>query len=168
LLESITARIAVIRADLAPRASAHLFLRQLARKQRLSRSTADEITELFVVRDVVAHNHIWHLALRWGTGSPAEIVRRELLRGGDRKYGEAVPSGTGRTRSLALHVVPTFVGRDDAAAALSVVIELLDLLVRFDIENMTSAANSWVRVPGQVRLRDAVASLGWERAEIDG
>jgi hypothetical protein len=163
LLESMTARIAVIRPELGPPDSALSFVKALANKEGVSRPTEDELTELFVARDVLAHNHIWELALKWASGSASEILRRELLRGGDKKYQEVVVSETGRTRSLDLHVVPTFVGRQDAAAALTVVVELLDFLARFDFDNTPSTADSWIRAPHRVRLREAVASLGWTR-----
>ena len=162
LLESMAARIAVIRAELEPPDSALSFLKALAAREGLVQPSPEEITELFVARDVLAHNHVWDLALRWGSGSVVDNLRRRLLRGGDKKYQEVVLSA-GRTRRLGLQVVPTFVGRQDAAAALTVVVELLDFLVRFDTQNMPSTADSWVRVPRQVRLREAVSSLGWSR-----
>jgi hypothetical protein len=124
---------------------------------------ADAITEVFVCRDVLVHNHLWDITVRSTPpfDEPAEVIRTALLRGGDAKYGRVVREGQRTTAMLGLNIMPTAVRRRDAAVALGTIVEVLDELPRRDLQNMRSTADDDLRIDHRQRhLRDWVADLG--------
>lgn len=82
-----------------------------------------ELAEVFVVRNVLAHNHAWLMEYVWdqeggiGPLSSAEHVLGDLTR----RYQTVVRLGDRHTQPRKLNVVPTLVGRRDAAAVLETV-----------------------------------------------
>jgi hypothetical protein len=87
------------------------------------------IREVFVLRDVIAHNHLWELTARSDIMSYGKVVAASLSElSGDRKYRQAVDSGKDVTRSLELHVIPTRVDRTDVLKVFNVVWDTLHFL----------------------------------------
>ncbi len=121
------------------------------------------LTELVVARNVVAHNHVWRLAMTADGDSQAVTVDSSEHIFGERErrnYRAAVAEGADRTKRLRLHVIPTAARRLDVAQALATAVRVFDDLAAKDVPNMRSLADHPVRVGGRVRrLRDV---------EVDG
>jgi hypothetical protein len=90
----------------------------------------DALFEVFVVRDVIAHNHLWSgdfvedpngnwLAQRGAQPEPGF---------GDVKFQQYVDLAKGVTKHLRLNIVPTRVWRQDAYLALQTLFRALDAL----------------------------------------
>lgn len=123
---------------------------------------AASVLEMFVMRDVLAHNHIWQIRLTRGPDWDVQPTLTDATwrygRVTTRRYrGLAVTSGTNRTRRLGLHLVPTELRRWDVARLLTIAVEALDRLVACDVENMPSVADHHLR--GGRSLRTIVAAL---------
>lgn len=119
----------------------------------------EHVTEAFVVRDLVAHNHLWELTYTWGEDEPIRLRNALRLSGGDDKYLEAVDLDRRRTRSLGLHVLPNRIDRIDAALVLDVIWGALEFC---DEDNHTAVPvrDAWVRVgTNSVRFGDFVAGF---------
>ena len=117
-----------------------------------------QLTELVVARNVVAHNHIWRLAMTADADwQRITVVSIDQLFGDRerRNYRTAVAGGADRTKELRLHVIPTAARRSDVAQALATAVRVFDHLALKDVPNMRSLADHPVRVGGRVRrLRD--------------
>ncbi len=117
-----------------------------------------EVTELFVVRNVVTHNHVWRLGISADAAWEAITVDASEHLFGDRdrrNYRAAVDQGADRTKRLRLHVVPTGLRRSDVARALGTAVRTFDHLAALDIENMRSLSDHPVRLGGRARrIRD--------------
>ena len=76
---------------------------------------ADILEELFVVRDVIVHNHVWEIKFL-----PDELVGMKLvsaeLRGGygDKKFKNVLNPQNRKTRKLSINLLPTKICRTDA------------------------------------------------------
>ena len=72
------------------------------------------LTDVYVLRDVIFHNHLWEIEYSWG-GSPAMIFHGAVKDPafGDKKYNVRVNTNIRRTKALGLSVVPTRVDRHD-------------------------------------------------------
>ncbi len=88
-----------------------------------------DVDELFVIRDAIAHNHIWHVQLATGRGRQMKVLQRYLdTASGDHKWQAAVDPDTGTTRSLKLKVQPTMIDRYDVAVVLDTVLATLGFI----------------------------------------
>jgi hypothetical protein len=121
------------------------------------RAPSDEVAEVFLLRNALAHNHIWSMR---EIGSTYSIVVQKRLRGRTDWLWREHARGSGfRTRRLQLNLVPDLVGYADARKVLGVTVRTLDALTPHDLANMTSPAKSTrIRVGNQIlTLTDAAA-----------
>ncbi len=89
----------------------------------------DEVEELYVLRDALAHGHVWTLEVVTRPHGQ-EITSRERHGGyGNPAHTRVVDEKTGRTRKLGLNAIPTQIGFPEAAAALTKLSEALQRLV---------------------------------------
>jgi len=89
------------------------------------------LTEVFVLRDAIAHGHVWTLSVSRHKAK-GRILRRATLGAGygDSKYRVALNARTRRTSILGLNLVPEAVGRREVAKVFDVVWRTLDYLAR--------------------------------------
>lgn len=87
-----------------------------------------EIAEAFVIRDLLAHNHLWEIDFTWDADGPLQLLHATRSFGGDGKYQQYVDVDARCTKSLRLHVVPNRVDRRDAAIVLKTVWHALELM----------------------------------------
>jgi hypothetical protein len=73
------------------------------------------LTEVYVLRDAVFHNHLWEIEFSWGD-SPAMVMHGATKHPafGDKKYSARVNPITRRTKALGLSIVPIRINRTDA------------------------------------------------------
>ena len=77
------------------------------------------LTEVFVLRDAIFHNHLWTVDF---TYRPMRVKSATLVpHREDTKFKSAVRTGGTRTQTLKLHIVPTRVDRRDTVKVLEVV-----------------------------------------------
>ena len=73
------------------------------------------LTDVYVLRDAVFHNHLWEIDFSWG-GSPDMILQGASKHPafGNKKYNARVNPSTRRTKALGLSIVPIRVNRTEA------------------------------------------------------
>ena len=92
----------------------------------------NRLEELFVVRDVVAHNHLWDAKIKYNEHG-LELISASLLpEYGDKKFKKVVDWNTRKTRLLGLNVFPTRICRADAVIALKCTLDVLAFLEKAD------------------------------------
>jgi hypothetical protein len=94
---------------------------------------ADDIEEVFVLRDIIAHNHIWAAAIRWDNTSGMTLDSAEKLAAyGDQKFDRVVDPKTRATRRLNLDAFPNRIHRATAVTVLKKTVEALKYLEGLD------------------------------------
>lgn len=108
----------------------------------------DELEEIYVLRDALAHGHMWTIAFtirQHGT----EVTSLKMHEGyGDAKYRAIVDEKTGRTRKLGLAAIPSEIGLAEASTALKKLSEAVAQLVHSGALEFP-AARARVRYGGQ-------------------
>ncbi len=92
----------------------------------------DKTTELFVVRDVLAHNHL--LSMPFDRNKNGEITINGSVRAstGDKKFSNSVDLETERTKIMGLNTNPVKIGYGDASLVLKLVWDNLLFLEKKD------------------------------------
>ena len=87
------------------------------------------LTEVFVIRDLVFHNHLWELEYI-AESNPSMVLKHSEKHPdfGDKKYRDRVNLKTKRTKALGLSVIPTRVNIIDARKVFSTVVSALEFL----------------------------------------
>src|SRR5690242_17291072 len=99
---------------------------------RAAHQALPDMTEVFVMRDVIAHNHIWNVQFEWDE-TEHRLLGLNQVAGGDRKFRNVVDSATGISRTLGLHLVPTLVDRSDVKKVLDQIIGAMTALCAADL-----------------------------------
>jgi hypothetical protein len=85
-----------------------------------------EVEELFVIRDTIAHNHVWEANVFWDERGSLKLVDAQLLKGyGDKKFEKAVDINTRKTKILGLNIFPTRICRSDVIVVLKTAFDFL-------------------------------------------
>ena len=120
----------------------------------------EEFDELLVLRNSVAHGHVWRVKHEWGPGRGDLTVDRRAYGREDVRYRRVVPVGSTTTRRLGLHVVPGEVAVDDVRRCIPVAVRTFDHLATFDGPNALSLADIPLDLGGSWRsLRDVAPLL---------
>ena len=133
---------------LSPERSAVDIIDRLIGECRTSNVTAQEVEEVFVVRDCLVHDHLWEVTLAELEHSEGVVVTRAAGAApfGDKKYRSAVDGQT--TRVLGVAVIPTEITREDAGKVLNVVARCIDLLKHTPTASVDDGA-FWLGVSGR-------------------
>lgn len=87
------------------------------------------ITEIFVFRDVIAHNHLWKMEYSTNPQSWRDLLSKELdSSSGDPKFKDSVDLQTGTTKVLGLKVIPTKIDRSEVTKVLDTILETLEFI----------------------------------------
>lgn len=84
-----------------------------------------EAKELFVIRDILMHNHLWEVSIDRNPNGDMSLRSSNRRSSGDRKYAENVDASTGKTKRLGLNTNPANVGQKDARTVLQWVWKVL-------------------------------------------
>ncbi len=117
----------------------------------------EELDELLVLRNSVAHGHVWRVKHEWGPGAGESTVDRRAYGREDARYRRVVPAGSTTTRRLGLHVVPGEVTADDVQRCIPVVVRTFDHLATFNGPNAVSLADVPLNLDGTWRSLRACA-----------
>lgn len=95
---------------------------------------ADKIEELFVVRNVIAHNPIWEAKVYWDDNMTLKLFSAKIADefGGNRAFKKVIVQETRKTRLLGINLFPTRISRDDALIVLKNAAEFLLFLENKD------------------------------------
>jgi hypothetical protein len=87
----------------------------------------NDLDEVFLLRNIVVHNHIWHLDISnvESTGAPILATPKELKFQTNKSYDSIIDVDAKRTRILKLNASPTAVNREDVGHVFKVVWETL-------------------------------------------
>lgn len=102
----------------------------------------DKLVEIYVIRDLVVHNHIWRIRYTFDEDYNETKIYQKLLEGygnkrgrsGDWKYNNYVNKRTKKTKNLKLNVNPIKLGTIDVKIVLNVIKELFEF---FDSRNLS-------------------------------
>ena len=131
LLESALNRTRFIRND---NASEHRAASAYFAHISSDRELAESITEVFALRDAIAHNHLWKADVYWDDagklrfGSPPKLLEGY----GDKRLHRVMDSDTRRSHILGLDLFPPRIWRRDAYLTLNVVFKALEALEEMD------------------------------------
>jgi len=90
---------------------------------------ADKVEEIFVVRDAIAHSHLWTAKISWTENNLQFAQQPVQLPGyGDKKFRRIVDEDSRTTRQLKLDVFPTRIHRRTAIIVLKECAEALQFL----------------------------------------
>jgi hypothetical protein len=134
MLESFVGRISDLQQRLgqrgkgkANRRSVPTYIASLRKTFTLEKS----LTEVFVLRDAIAHGHVWSLEVSTNERN-GQVLRSAVLgtQYGNEQHKKRVHPTTRRTRALGLHVVPSAVGRQEVIKVLDVIHRVLKFLAK--------------------------------------
>jgi len=134
MLESFIGRVSFLQEQHGPkgkprgrRTSIPEYIASLRRSFPLQKS----LTEVFVLRDAIAHGHVWTLKVS-DHAKHGQVLHSAALGAGfgSNTHTERVNPTTRRTRALGLHVVPTAIGTEEVIKVLSTIQKVLQFLVR--------------------------------------
>lgn len=88
----------------------------------------DELFEIHILRDVLAHNHLWEVSHSWDDEKAMILRSVNRWSSGDNKYQRYVDTTTNLTKKLRLNVSPIKVGKSDAISVLQTMWKILIFL----------------------------------------
>jgi hypothetical protein len=110
----------------------------------------NKVEEIFVLRDVIAHNHVWEAEFYWDDKGKMKLVKAELTNGyGDKKYKKVVDSKNRKTKILGLNIFPNRICRADAIKVLKTAYSFLQAIENID-RNYFSVSGQIVKYKGSV------------------
>ena len=120
-------------------------------------SDFNDLYEIYVLRDLIIHNHIWMSEFIWDDTSGMRLLKTEKSGfSGDPKYEDHVDQNARKTKSLRLNVVPTRVCRTDYQAVLKTVWKALEFIEKKN-PNHISVTGNYVQFKGEsIPLKDFV------------
>ena len=112
--------------------------------------TKNELIEIFLIRNVLSHNHIWHLDVSDfdSFGAPTHASPKELGFQTNKHYEQVVNIATRKTRLLELNISPTSVDRTDVHKVFDVTWRTLKFMNAQNFGD-TPLAGSTVRFRGE-------------------
>jgi hypothetical protein len=160
VLESYTSRLRFVRNaefDAASKSTPHLleqYFPDLPNK--------GELVEVFLLRNLLLHNHIWHLDVSdvETQGAPTLATPKELGFQTNKHYEEVVDIGRWKTKTLELNASPTSVDRSDAQKVFTIMWNTLSFMSAKDFTH-TPLGGRTVRYQGRVRqFEELIEELG--------
>ena len=89
-----------------------------------------ELKEVHIVRDVLAHNHLWEVSFSWDEKKGMVHNYSNKRSSGDNKYKQYVDGSRNITSKLGLNVSPIKIGVSDARSVVQTVWKILLFLER--------------------------------------
>jgi len=147
MLESYTARTQFMMGKSPP-----LPPIAFARREFPETSFPDQIEDIFVLRDAIAHNHLWETKFQWDEELGMKLVSADLADGyGDKKFREVIDPKRRATRLMNLNLYQTRVNRSDGFKVLKSVVNFLRHLESIDRNFVYITAQS-VKYLGKIEM----------------
>ena len=113
---------------------------------------AADVEEVFVIRDVVAHSHLWVAQVDWQRDDLIFVNGPTKLPAyGDAKFNSVVDTKSRTTRRLKLDVFPTKIRQQSAVIAMKQAVKVLRFLENID-RNIAYASIHHIRVGNNLIL----------------
>ena len=111
----------------------------------------EKIRELSVLRDLIAHNHIWEATYGWGEEIDMKLVKTPIKQTGygDGKFDDVVDLDSRLTKSLKLNVFPTKINYLDVKIVLKTTVDFLLFLESQDLR-IVNISSQHVRHKGKL------------------
>lgn len=95
----------------------------------------DGLTEIYIIRDSILHNHIWEFTIEYSYKNFEEkILKQKLIKGyGDKKYEQYVDKEIIMTKHLKLNVNPIKIGKYDVSKVFKYLYNFLKFLDKKNI-----------------------------------
>jgi len=95
---------------------------------------AEQVQEIFTIRDVIVHNHLWTADVKWDESLDLVFSSKPVLEEGygNERFRKVLDSGTRLSSQLQLNLFPSRIWRRDAYKVLEVVTEALMSLEGID------------------------------------
>ncbi|MBX9893864.1 MAG: hypothetical protein K2Y09_01595 [Nitrosomonas sp.] len=150
VLESYTARLRFVRNS--EFAAAAMNTPDLLEKYFPDLPNKSELVEVFLLRNLLLHNHIWHLDVSdvEAQGAPTLATPKELGFHTNKHYEDVVDVSRRKTKTLELNAMPTSVDRGDAQKVFRVVWNTLSFMGAKNYSH-TPLAGRTVRYEGKFR-----------------
>jgi hypothetical protein len=88
-----------------------------------------EARELFVIRDVIAHAHLWEAEFAWTATLDMKLNWAQLTSGyGDKKLATVLDPSTRKSKVLGLNLFPTRISREEAFTVLRTAAQIIEYL----------------------------------------
>jgi hypothetical protein len=129
-------------------------------------STKEDLMEVFLLRNLLLHNHIWHLDVSdvERHGAPTLSTPKQLGIQTNKHYEDVVDVATRRTQKLGLNASPTAVDRGDAQKVFRVIWNTLSFMNSKSFAD-TPLSGRQVRYAGKFRqFEELIDELCRERA----
>jgi hypothetical protein len=124
---------------------------------------AARLEELFVVRDMVAHNHLWQAQFAWDENPGLKLLSAEQLEGyGDDKSRRVLNPTNRRTRLLGINLFPTRICCSDTAIVLKNALDSFLLLEDKD-RRYIYISSQHVRIGDALVLFTELVAELWEK-----
>ena len=85
----------------------------------------DELYEVYILRDILVHNHLWEIFFSWDDEKGMVHSSSNRRSSGDTKYRKHVDLKTNKTKKLGLNISPIKVGALDVKAVTQAVWNIL-------------------------------------------
>lgn len=86
-----------------------------------------KLLELFILRDLIAHNHLWEINYDFDENFNEKNIKKTNFKGwGNNTFKKNTDLRTEKTKFLSLEIIPTKIGKEDAKKVLVVLKEFLD------------------------------------------
>lgn len=85
----------------------------------------EELLEVHILRDVIAHNHLWEISYTWDEDESMKYQETNKRSSGDGKYQQRVDSINNVTKTLGLNISPIKVDSSDVRKVLQTVWKVL-------------------------------------------
>lgn len=115
----------------------------------------EELLEIFIVRDVVIHNHLWEIGFDW-TDNGMDLVSASSRSTGDMKYKLQVDLNGRTTKKLKLNINPVKIGKNDAMTVLQAMWSILVYLQNQDLQFCSVTAHHYRFYGKMVRFGEIV------------
>lgn len=118
----------------------------------------DELYEIHILRDILAHNHLWEVSFSWDDEKDMILHTASRWSSGDKKYKNYVDVQNHVTRNLGLNVNPVKVGTSDVEKVLHTMWKVL-LFLEGKNRNQCYVSHLSVRHKGKVKKFGEVIGL---------
>jgi hypothetical protein len=130
-------------------------------KKEFSSDLFEKVEELFVLRDAIAHNHVWEANIYWDENGELKLVDAQRVKGyGDSKFEKVVDINSRKTKLLGLNIFPNRICRSDAVLVLTTAFEFLSAVEK-------KSHNYFSLAPLLVKYKGAVIDFKTFLAKID-
>jgi hypothetical protein len=93
----------------------------------------EELSEIYIVRDVITHNHLWEISFKW-TNDSMDLIEANNRNSGDNKYRSNVNLLDRCTRKLGLNVNPINISMSDVHIVLKTMWKILVYIQEQDLQ----------------------------------